>query len=150
MKRINEETVSKAIRDLQDEAYERFGHEVGISVNTWISEGEALAAKVSWASLGVQTPEDAEAFASKILEAVEMAKSFPYEGAVLLPVETDEDGYEDYWYEMEDEETEEDEYENPMHLDPYKYDDRYYNDDEEEAIRKQDEAETEAYAIYGI
>lgn len=124
MKRINEETIVKAIRDLQDEAYERFENDVQISVNTWISEGEALSVEVSWASIGGQTPEDAATFASKILEAVEMAKAFPYAGAILLPVETDEEGYEDYWYEMEDEETEE--YENPWHLDPYKYDDRYY------------------------
>lgn len=107
MKRINEDEIMRAIRDMEDEAYERFGYDVKISVDTMISVGEALSVTVSWASTGEQTPEDAVTFASKILEAAEMARAFPYNGAVLMPSVIDEEGYEDYWYEMEDEQGDE-------------------------------------------
>lgn len=109
MKRINENEIMQAIRDLKDEAYERFGNDVEIYVDTMISEGEALSVKVAWASIGTQTPEDAVTFASKILEAAEMARAFPYNGAVLMPAEIDKEGYEDYWYEMEEDEGEDEE-----------------------------------------
>lgn len=109
MKRINEDEIMRAIRDLQDEAYERIGWDVKISVDTMISVGEAISAKVSWASIGEQDPEDAVTFASKILEAAEMARAFPYNGAVLMPSVIDEEGYEDYWYEMDGEQDDDDE-----------------------------------------
>lgn len=124
MKRINEDEIMGAIRDLQDEAYERLGRGVEVYVNT-MNIGGAISAKVSWASIGTQTPEDAVTFASKILEAAEMARAFPYNGAVLMPAVIDDEGYEDYWYEMEDEqeETSEDEEQETEELRAYNHGD---------------------------
>lgn len=107
MKRFSEEQVRQAIRDIEDEAYEKFGRDVEIIVDGYnvIFDDDDIAdpvyAKVNWAATGSQKPEDAETFANKILEAVEMAEAFPYNGAVLRAEGDDEDGYV-FWYEMRD------------------------------------------------
>lgn len=95
--RIELEEFQKAVRELTSQAYEKFGREIEIVIDTWIYPDEPVIPKVSWASIGSQSIEDAAEFARKLKEATEMAAAFVYNGAIARwDKETDE-----VWYEME-------------------------------------------------
>lgn len=88
----------EAAAELIYQARDKFGYDISIVFDTSIiCPDEPVMAKVSWASIGAQSIEDAAEFARKLQEATEMAAAFVYNGAIA---KWDEETNE-AWYEME-------------------------------------------------
>lgn len=86
----------EAIREINSQAYEKFGNDIEIVIDTFNIDGPIMA-RVSWASIGSQSIEDAAEFARKLKEATEMAAAFVYNGAIYKWDEETNEG----WYELE-------------------------------------------------
>lgn len=86
----------EAIREINSQAYEKFGNDIEIVIDTF-DRYEPIMAKVSWASIGSQSIEDAAEFARKLKEATDIAAAFVYNGAIFKWDEETNEG----WYEME-------------------------------------------------
>ena len=79
--RISAKEFDMAVRNLEDEAYERFGNTIHVIVDKPFDE-EPIEVLVSCVSVGAQSLDEAADFARKIQEAIELAKAFPYSGSV--------------------------------------------------------------------
>lgn len=105
MKKVRIETVEfdKAVRNLEDESYERFGNTIHFNIDKWFNEAP-INVTISWASIGAKNLDETEDFARKLQEAVELAESFPYNGA--MPCWDEE--IDEIYYEIEIDDTDED------------------------------------------
>lgn len=118
--RIDSVEFDKAVRNLEDEVYDRFGNTIHVSIDKWFNE-TPISVTINWASVGAQNLDETADFARKLQETVELAGSFPYNGAMPR---WDEEADEIY-YEIEIDDTDDDDI-----IDHYIVDDT--DDDEEE------------------
>jgi len=107
MKKVRIESLEfdKAVRNLMDEAYERFGSHIQLNIDKWFDEAP-IAVTIGWASIGAKNLDETEDFARKLQEAVELAASFPYNGAmprwdgdideIYYEIEIDDDTDDEY------------------------------------------------------
>lgn len=84
IKTVSYDDYSKALRDFRRSALAKFGHEIDLCemsmVAAYGTEHELVSIGVNWAAIGTVAPDEAAAFAKKLVEAAEMARSFKYNG----------------------------------------------------------------------
>lgn len=83
-KTINSQEFRAAIAELEDQAYDMFGGDIRVTVDTWIDPEDELpvAPVINWAATGDKSIAETAEFASKLQRAVELAAGFPYNGAM--------------------------------------------------------------------